>query len=74
MLAEIRGGTDDLRLADIVILNEDDRQEITDFRVLVHHGRNLVDEVDDGLRHPVARSSLATNDGDARHHLLLLLC
>src|SRR4051812_42813224 len=72
VLAEIRGRANNLGLADVVVLDEDYLQEITNLRILVHNLGHLVDKVDDCLRHPVSRSSLASKDRNTRHHLLLL--
>lgn len=73
MLAEIRRGNDHLGLADVVILEEDDLEQITNLLVVVDNGSNSVDQVYNLLGHPVARSSLATKDGDFGLELLPLL-
>lgn len=72
VLAEVRGGDDDLGLANIVILDEDNLEEVTDLLVLVDDGSDVVDEVDNLLSHPVARCSLSTKDGNAGLLLLSL--
>lgn len=72
MLADIRGRAQNLRLADIVVLNENDLEEIADILVVIDNGTDLVDEVDDRLRHPVSWSGFATEDGDSGGHFLAL--
>lgn len=70
VLAQIRRRDDHLRFADIVVLQEDDLEQITNVLVLVDNGSNPVDEVDDLLRHPVPWRGLPAKD---RHPRLLLL-
>lgn len=70
MLAEVGSGDDDLGLANIVVLDEDNFEQVTDLLVLVDDGSDVVDEVNNLLSHPVARCSLSTKDGNAG--LLLL--
>ena len=72
MFTQVRGRDDDLGLADIVVLQEDDFEQITDLGILVDHSSNIVDQVNNLLGHPVARSCLSTEDGDAREDLLPL--
>lgn len=73
VLADVAGWDDDLGLADVVVLDEDDFQEISNILVIVDNSTNAVDQVDDSLSHPVTRSSLATEDRDSRDLLLALL-
>lgn len=73
VLADIRGRADDLGFADVVVLDEDDLEQVTNIRVVVDHTANFTDEMDHSLGHPVARRSLATEDVDARGNLLALL-
>lgn len=72
MLADIRSRADYLRLADVVIRDEDNLQKVANLRVLVHYIGHIVDEMDDGLRHPVTRGCLASENRNPRHHFLLL--
>jgi hypothetical protein len=51
----------------------DDLERIADILVVVHHLANLVDEVDDGLGHPVSGRSLSAEDRHTRHNLLPVL-
>lgn len=73
VLADVAGRADDLSLADIVILQEDDLEGITNILVIVDNISNLVDKVNDSLCHPVSWSSLSTEDRDAGNKLLPLL-
>ena len=73
MFANVGRRNDDLCLADIVVLDEDTLEQIANIWIVVDDFPDAVDQVDDSLGHPVARSSLATEDGDARSELLLLL-
>lgn len=73
MLADIRSGNDHLGLADVVILEEDDLEQIANVLVIVDDGSDSVDQVNNLLGHPVARSSLATKDGNSGLELLPLL-
>lgn len=73
VLAQIRGRSDNLSLAHIVVGQEDDLEEVADITVVVHHGSDGVDQMNNLLRHPVAGSSLASEDGDTRDNLLSLL-
>jgi hypothetical protein len=73
VLTDIRGRCDDLTLGNVVVLDEDDLQGITNLRVIVDNSANLVDKVNNALGHPVTRSSLATEDRNSRLHLLSLL-
>ena len=73
MLADVGSGDDHLGLADVVVLEEDDLEEITNILVVVDNGADSVDQVNDLLSHPVARGSLATEDGDSGLELLPLL-
>lgn len=73
MLAQVGGGDNHLGLADVVVLEEDDLEQVTNLLVLVDDSANVVDQVNDLLGHPVAGSSLSTKDGDARRHLLAVL-
>lgn len=62
MLADIAGRHNNLCLGHVVVLEEDDLEEITNILVLIHNHSDLVDEVDDGLGHPISRSSFTTKD------------
>lgn len=73
VLADVAGGTDDLRLADVVIAQEDDLERIADIFVVVDNITNLVDKMDDCLGHPVSWRGLTTKDGHAGNELLPLL-
>lgn len=72
MLADIAGWNDNFRLADVVVLNEDDLQQVADIGVIVDHRTDLVDQMDNGLGHPVARGSFASEDRHLSWHLLPL--
>lgn len=73
MLRDIARRGDYLGLADIVVCEEDDLKQVADIRVVVHDIANLVDEMDDSLRHPVPWRCLATKDRHPRSELLPLL-
>ena len=73
MFRDIAGGSDNLGLANVVVCEEDDLEQVADIRVVVHDVSNLVDEMNDGLGHPVSWRSLSTEDGDSRSELLPLL-
>ena len=62
MLADVASRADDLRLADVVVLQEDDLEGIANVFVVVDDVADLVDEMDHRLRHPVPRRSLTTED------------
>lgn len=47
MFTDVRSRTDDFGLADVVVLEEDHFEEITDIWVVVHDLPDLVDEVND---------------------------
>lgn len=70
MLGDVAGRRDDLSLADVVVFQEDDLEQVAHIRVVVHNVADLVDEVDDSLGHPVSWRSLATEDRYARGELL----
>jgi hypothetical protein len=72
VLADVAGGADDLSLADIVVFQENDLQQVTNVLVAVDHFPDLVDEVNDRLRHPVSRSSLAAEYRHTGRELLPL--
>jgi hypothetical protein len=72
MLANIRSRHNDLGLADVVIRDEHNLQQITNILVVVDHIPNFVDEVNNRLGHPVAWCSLSSKDGNLGHHLLAL--
>lgn len=72
MLADVRGGTDNLGLADIVILDKDDLEQVSDVFVIVDDISDLVDQVDHSLGHPVARSCFATKNRNSWCQLLAL--
>lgn len=69
MLADVGGRTDDFGLADVVVFDEDDFEQVADVRVVVDHCAHAVDQVNDRLGHPVSWSSLAAEDGDTRGQL-----
>lgn len=73
MFADVRSRADDFCLADIVVLEENNLEQVTNVGIVVHHGSHRVDEVDNLLGHPVSRGSLATKDGHAGHLLPALL-
>ncbi len=73
MLADIRSRGDDLSLADIVILDINDLEQIADIWVMVDDLADTADKVDDSLGHPVSRGSLATKYGDSWCKLLAFL-
>lgn len=73
VLAEVIGRDDHLSLANVVVLEEDNLELVTNVLVLVYHGADAVDEVDNLLSHPVTRRSLATENGNTRQLLLALL-
>lgn len=73
VLRDVGGRNNDLCLRDIVVRDEDNLESIANIRVVVDNITNLVDQVNDGLGHPVTRSSLSTEDGDAGSELLTLL-
>ena len=62
MLADIRSRNDDFGFADVVVFHKNNLEKITDILVVVDDFANLVDQVDDGLSHPVSRSSFAAKD------------
>lgn len=62
VLANVAGRADDLGLADVVVAQEDDLERITNIRIVVDDVAYLAHKVNDRLRHPVARSCLATED------------
>lgn len=72
VLGDVTGGRDDFSLADIVVFQEDDLEQVANIGIVVHNVTDLVDEVDDSLSHPVSRRSLATENGHARSELLPL--
>jgi hypothetical protein len=73
VLAQVRGRDNHLGLADIVVLEEDDLEQVANLVVVVDDGGDGVDEVDDLLGHPVARRRLAAKNGHARLLLFALL-
>ena len=73
VLADVRSRDNDLSLANIVVLEKDDLEQVTNLLVIVDDGSNLVDQVNDLLSHPVPRRSLATEDGHPRELLLSFL-
>lgn len=72
MLADIAGGNDSLGLADVVVLDENDLEQIADVLVVVDDGADAVNQVNNGFSHPVARGGLPAEDGDSRGQLLAL--
>lgn len=73
MFTEIRGRGDDLSLADVVVGQEDNLQEIANVLVVIHHRADGVDQMNNLLRHPVAGRSLSSEDRDTRDNLLAFL-
>ena len=73
MLADVRGWADDLGLADVVVLQVDDLEQVTYVFVIIDDLADAVYKVDDGLGHPVAWRRLAAEDGHARRQLLALV-
>ena len=73
VFADIGSGNDHLGLADVVVLEEDNLEQVTNILVVVDNGADSVDQVNNLLGHPVARSSLSTKDGDSGLELLPLL-
>ncbi|GJC79271.1 hypothetical protein ColLi_02109 [Colletotrichum liriopes] len=73
VLAQVGSRNDHLGLADVVVLQEDDLEQIANVLVLVDDGTDIVDQMNDLLGHPVARRSLSAKDGDARRRLLAVL-
>jgi len=72
VLADVGGRGDDFGFADVVVLDEDDFEEVADVFVVVDDLADVVDQMDDGLRHPVAWCGFAPEDGDPRSELLPL--
>ena len=72
VLADVRSGGYDFRLADVVVFDVNDLQEVTDVLVIVDDFANAADQVDDRLSHPVAWSRLAAEDRHARCEFLTL--
>ena len=62
MLTNVRGRGDDLGLADVVVLNVNDLQQITNIFVVVDDFANAADKMNDSLGHPVAWSGFASED------------
>lgn len=62
MLRDIGSRDDDLSLGDVIVLNKDNLQQITNVLIVVDDSADTVDKVDDGLGHPVTRRSLASKD------------
>lgn len=73
MLADIRGGDEELREADAVVRDEDEVEVVFGVRVLVDDARDVDDEADDELGDVVARGGFAGEDDDARVGLFPLL-
>ena len=59
--------------ADAVIRHEHHLEPVADHRVLVHHARDVVDELDDQLGALVTAGRLAGEDLHARHMLAVRL-
>ena len=72
VLTDVRGRGDDFRLADIVIFDVDDFQKVTYVLIIVDDFANAANKVNDRLSHPVAWSSLASEDRHARCKFLAL--
>ena len=62
LLADVRGGDDFFRPGAVVVLHEHHLQPVAGRGVGVHHVRNHVDEVDDGLGPVIARGGLRAED------------
>lgn len=73
VLANVRRGDNHLGLADVVVFQEDNLEQVANVAVLVDNFAHSIDQVNDLLGHPVAGSSLATKDGDTWQLLLPLL-
>lgn len=56
VLADVGGWHDNLTLADIVVFDKDDLEEIANVRIIVYNFTNFVHKVNDCLRHPVKMS------------------
>lgn len=72
MLTDIRSWCNDLTLADIVILNVYNLEQVANIGITVHDIRDFVDQVNDCLGHPVTWCSLATEHVHTRLNLLAL--
>lgn len=73
VFGDVAGRGDDFSLADVVVLQKDDLQQVSNVRVVVHDISNLVDEMDDGLGHPISRCCLSTKNRHTRSKLFSLL-
>lgn len=72
VLADVAGRDDDLGFADIVVFQEDDLEQVSNIFVRVDDPADLVDQMDDGLCHPVSGRRLSTEDVDTRLDLLAI--
>ena len=66
LLREVGGGVDALPERDVEVRQEHDLQTAGDVGIVVDDGRDVVDELDDELRHPVARRGLGPEDDGPR--------
>ena len=69
LLGKIRRRNDHLRKADAVVRDKDHFQLIADIGIVVDHLRDIVDKVNNVLRHVVSRGGFTGKDIDARHPL-----
>ena len=72
MLADVGGWDDDFCFADVVVFNVDDLEEVANVFIMVDDFANTADQMDDGLCHPVAWGSFATENRHAWLELLTL--
>ena len=72
VFAHVAGGDDDLSLTDVVILYENHLEEVTNILVIIDNSSNAVDQVNNGLGHPVSRGSLPAEDRHSGGKLLAL--
>lgn len=73
MLADIRSGTNHLRLAHVIVLQENDLEQIANIIVLVDHRADRIDQMNNLLGHPVPWRGFTTKDAHTRHLRLSLL-
>ena len=67
LLRQVGRGNDVLGGLDVVVRDEHDLQQAVDRRVVVDDVGDVVDQLDDELRHGVAGRRLAAEDDRARH-------
>ena len=65
VFADVRGRTYDLTLADVVVWDEDDLQQVSHILVVIHHRTDTVDQMNDRLGHPVAWCRFPGKDRNA---------